>query len=60
MERAQKLVEYYEKRDRLRQLGDSGLARSQERVDAALARSAQRELSEREKIARQRHLGVRS
>jgi hypothetical protein len=41
MNRAKKLLELYEMRGKFKQMGDTGLARAKERVDKAMAESAQ-------------------
>ncbi|PQE27197.1 oviduct-specific glyco protein [Rutstroemia sp. NJR-2017a WRK4] len=56
--RAKELLIYYEKRDKLRDLGITGLKRSQERVNAVLAKQEQKEAEEREKVANMRRLGA--
>jgi hypothetical protein len=58
--RAKELLKYYEKRDKLRDMGITGLKRSQERVNAVLSKQEQKELEEREKVARKRRLGASS
>jgi hypothetical protein len=45
-------------RDKFKQMGDTGLKRSKQRVDDVVAKYAKMELEEREKVARARHLGV--
>jgi hypothetical protein len=52
------LLIYYEKRDKLRDLGITGLKRSQERVNAVLAKQEQKEAEEREKVAGMRRSGA--
>ena len=49
MRRARELIELHKGRDRLKQLGDMGLARSKERVDAVTAGQARRGQSEGQK-----------
>lgn len=56
--RAKKLLELYEMRSKLLEMGDTGLARSKERVDRVVDQYAKKDLAEREKVARARHLGV--
>ena len=49
-------MELFEMRGKFKQMGDTGLTRAKERVDAVVFRYAEKELEEREKVAR--HLGV--
>jgi len=56
--RAKKLLELYEMRGKFQEMGDTGLARSKERVDKVVDHYAKKDLEEREKVARARHLGV--
>lgn len=58
MNRARTLMELFEMRGKFKQMGDTGLTRAKERVDAVVSRYAEKELEEREKVARARHLGV--
>ncbi len=58
MRRARTLVELFEMRGKFQQIGDAGLTRAKERVDAVVSRYAEKELEEREKVARARYLGV--
>jgi hypothetical protein len=58
MKRARTLIELYEMRGKFKQIGDTGLTRAKERVDAVTSRYAEKDLQEREKVARARHLGV--
>jgi len=58
MKRARTLIELFEMRGKFKQMGDTGLTRAKERVDAVVSRYAEKELEEREKVARARHLGV--
>ena len=51
-------MELYEKRDRLKQIGDTGLTRAQQRVDSVIAAHARRDLAEREQLAKSRHLAL--
>lgn len=39
-------------------MGDTGLGRAKERVDRVVDQYAKKDLAEREKVARSRHLGV--
>jgi hypothetical protein len=45
-------------RGKFKQIGDTGLTRAKERVDAVISRYAEKDLQEREKVARARYLGV--
>jgi len=45
-------------RGKFKQMGDMGLTRARERVDAVVANYAKKELEERERVARARHLGA--
>jgi hypothetical protein len=45
-------------RGKFQEMGDTGLARAKERVDKVVDQYAKKELQEREKVARARHLGV--
>jgi hypothetical protein len=45
-------------RGKFQEMGDTGLARAKERVDKVVDQYAKKELEEREKVARARHLGV--
>lgn len=56
--RAQTLLSLFEMRGKFKQMGDTGLTRAKERVDEVVARYARKELEERERVARARHLGV--
>ncbi|PMD52002.1 uncharacterized protein K444DRAFT_249533 [Hyaloscypha bicolor E] len=58
IKRARTLIELYEMRGKFKQIGDTGLTRAKERVDAVISRYAEKDLQEREKVARARHLGV--
>ncbi|KAE9381493.1 hypothetical protein N431DRAFT_425068 [Stipitochalara longipes BDJ] len=58
MDRARTLMELVEMRGKFKEMGDTGLTRAKERVDAVVAKYAEKELEEREKVARARHLGV--
>jgi hypothetical protein len=58
MNRARTLMELFEMRGKFKQMGDTGLTRAKERVDAVVSRYAEKELEEREEAARARHLGV--
>jgi len=57
MKRAKTLLELFEMRGKFKQMGDTGLVRAKERVDAVVARYAKKDLEERERAARSRHLG---
>jgi len=41
-------------------MGDTGLGRAKERVDRVVEKYAKKELDERERVAKARHLGVSS
>ncbi|KAH7363833.1 hypothetical protein BKA65DRAFT_489745 [Rhexocercosporidium sp. MPI-PUGE-AT-0058] len=56
--RAKTLLQLFEMRGKFRQMGDTGLSRAKQRVDEVVARYAEEERAERERIARARHLGV--
>jgi predicted ATPase len=58
MNRARTLMELFEMRGKFKQMGDTGLTRAKERVDAVVSRYAEKELEEREEAAKARHLGV--
>ena len=58
MRRARTLMELFEMRGKFKLMGDTGLTRAKERVDAVVSRYAEKELEEREKVARARHLGA--
>jgi predicted ATPase len=58
MNRARTLMELFEMRGKFKQMGDTGLTRAKERVDAVVSRYAEKKLEEREEAARARHLGV--
>ena len=58
MRRAKSLLQLYEMRGKFKQMGDTGLTRAKDRVDAVVAKYAAKELEEREKAARGRHLRV--
>lgn len=45
-------------RGKLQEMGDTGLGRAKERVDRVVDQYAKKDLAEREKVARSRHLGV--
>jgi len=47
LRRARTLLELLEQRGRLKQMGDTGLLRSKERVDVVAARYAERDLQEK-------------
>lgn len=51
-------MELYEMRGKFKQMGDTGLTRAKERVDAVVSKYAEKELDEKEKLARARHLGI--
>jgi len=58
MKRARTLIELFEMRGKFKQMGDTGLTRAKERVDAVVSKYAEKGLEERKKVARARHLGV--
>jgi hypothetical protein len=58
MKRARTLMELYEMRGKFKQIGDTGLTRAKERVDAVVSRYADKDLRDREKAVKARHLGV--
>jgi hypothetical protein len=60
MKRAKTLLELFERRGKFKQMGDTGLAKSKERVDAVVARYAKKDLEEKERVARARYLGPRA
>jgi hypothetical protein len=43
---------------KFQEMGDTGLGRAKERVDKVMAKYAQKDLEERERLAKARHLGV--
>ncbi len=45
-------------RGKFQQMGDTGLTRAKNRVDAVVSKYAKMDLEERERLARARHLGV--
>ena len=45
-------------RGKFKQIGDTGLTRAKERVDAVVSQYAEKDLQQREKVAKARHLGV--
>ena len=58
MQRARTLIEFYEMKGKFKQIGDTGLTRAKERVGSVVAKYAKKDLEERERVARGRHLGV--
>jgi hypothetical protein len=52
MLKAEELVRLYGMRGRFKQMGDTGLTRARERVDAVVEKYSQRELKERERVSR--------
>lgn len=60
MTRARTLLELFEKRANFKQMGDTGLMRSKERVDAVVASYARKDLEMKERTARARYLSPRA
>jgi hypothetical protein len=58
MRRAKQLVELFEKKENFRQMGTTGLGKARERVDEVVHKYAQKQLDERQRVARVRQLGV--
>jgi hypothetical protein len=58
MHRARTLIELCEMRGKFKQMGDTGLTRAKERVGYVVAKYAKKDLEERERVARGRHLSV--
>jgi len=56
LKRARTLLELFEMRGKYKQMGDMGLLRSKERVDAVAARYAKRDLEERDRATRSKYL----
>jgi len=55
LKRARTLLELFEMRGKFKQMGDLGLLRSKERVDAVAARYAKKDLEEKEKIIKSKY-----
>jgi hypothetical protein len=60
LQRATELIQLYEMRGKLKQMGDSGLGRSKERVDRVVEQYTKKDLEEREWVAKARHSGINS
>ena len=58
MRRARELVTLFEKKEDFRQMGTTGLGRAKEKVDEAVQKYAQKQLDERQRVAKGRHLAV--
>ena len=58
MRRAKELVELFEKRENLMQMGTSRLGKSKARVDEVVQKYAQKHIDMKERAARARQAGV--
>jgi hypothetical protein len=58
LKKARELINLYAMRGEFKRMGDTGLARARQRVDAVVEQYAQKELYQREKVAKARHLGT--
>ncbi len=57
MKRAKTLLELVEMRGKFKQMGDTGLSRAQQRVDAVVTKYVKADLEEKEQAARLRQRG---
>jgi hypothetical protein len=58
MHRAKELMTLFEKKENFRQMGTTGLGRAKEKVHEVVQKYAQKQLEERQRAARGRHLAV--
>ncbi|PBP22862.1 hypothetical protein BUE80_DR006261, partial [Diplocarpon rosae] len=58
LNRAETLLSLFEMRGKFKAMGDTGLTRAKERVDAVVARYAKADREERDEIARARNLRI--